>query len=188
MCYLCCERPTSAMQGQRQRPWAPCGLSVPKHGRFTSKRLTTLPCPLAPVRGCTGFRCTPEATPEADHLAMSVPWSQDGNSFSGQPSASWGQAWQLLHHLSIAQGNLSATLPLEWGQQGAFPRLVNLYFYQASNLTGSPRSGLHRISPAAWAAWLHVAGQRPSLLQLGMRSWRGLPVGPKILSEDGGLD
>ena len=135
-----------------------------------------------------GLQTPPREINVTDHLAKSVVGSQDGNTFSGQPSASWGQSWQLLHHLSIAQGNLSATLPLEWGQQGAFPRLVNLYFYQASNLTGSPRNGLHRISPAAWAAWLHVAGQHPSLLQLGMRSWRGLPVGPRMLSGDGGLD
>ena len=49
-------------------------------------------------------------------------WSQDGNSFVGQPPASWGQSWPLLHHLSIAQSNLVMTLPPEWGEQVLGPQ------------------------------------------------------------------
>ena len=62
--------------------------------------------------------------------------NMDGNILPYQLPASWAASFINLTWASISHAHLVSTLPVEWGTQGAFPDLYQLWLYGNPNLTG----------------------------------------------------
>ena len=83
--------------------------------------------------------------------------NMDSSILPYQLPPSWGQAWQNVTFMSFGGAQLASTLPREWGVEGAFKQLFQLWLYSNPGLTG----GFGFLCMACWKimcmALLHAA-------------------------------